>query len=184
MARAISAIMSATASPGPDVNSPAWHERSAADVVAALNSDEAKGLTQVQADRRLKEHGKNVLHTSATTELVARRLGIAREEVERLLASAHAKLFTVREKRVRPHRDEKVLTSWNGLMITGLARAASALGEERHAPVLAPELRRRFTEGCRAAEAEVLHVGLRSRSACRMDARVNGTRRRRTPVAL
>lgn len=41
-----------------------------------------------------------------------------------LLASARAKLFAAREKRIRPARDEKVLTSWNALMIEGLAHAA------------------------------------------------------------
>ena len=45
-----------------------------------------------------------------------------------LLASARAKLFAVREKRVRPGRDEKILTSWNALMIRGMARAGRVLG--------------------------------------------------------
>src|SRR5262249_10828131 len=41
-----------------------------------------------------------------------------------LLASGRRKLFDAREKRVRPGRDEKVLVSWNALMIAGMARAA------------------------------------------------------------
>ena len=45
-----------------------------------------------------------------------------------LVDSARAKLFAAREKRVRPARDEKVLTSWNALMIAGMARAARVLG--------------------------------------------------------
>ena len=83
------------------------------------------------------EHGKNVLHTSATLEQVAGTMDVTVEDVESLLASARAKLFDVRQRRPRPHRDEKVLTSWNGLMISGLARAASALGEERYATLAA-----------------------------------------------
>lgn len=79
------------------------------------------------------EHGKNVLHTSATIDQVAQRLRIDAEGVRSLLESARGKLFQVREKRVRPHRDEKILTSWNGLMISGLARAAAALDEPRYA---------------------------------------------------
>jgi uncharacterized protein YyaL (SSP411 family) len=43
-----------------------------------------------------------------------------------LLDSARAKLAAAREKRVRPGRDEKVLTSWNALMVSGMARAARA----------------------------------------------------------
>ncbi len=48
----------------------------------------------------------------------------------KLLESAKAKLFAVREKRVRPHLDDKILTSWNGLMLGALARAGVVLGEE------------------------------------------------------
>jgi uncharacterized protein len=58
------------------------------------------------------EHGLNVLHVSSP-------------ETEKF-AGERAKLFAVREKRIRPHRDEKVLTAWNGLMISALSRAAQA----------------------------------------------------------
>jgi len=49
-------------------------------------------------------------------------------ECEALLASARAKLFAAREARVRPGRDEKILTSWNALMIEGMAHAGRACG--------------------------------------------------------
>jgi hypothetical protein len=45
-----------------------------------------------------------------------------------LLASGRRKLFEAREKRVRPGRDDKVLVSWNALMIAGMARAAVVFG--------------------------------------------------------
>jgi len=48
---------------------------------------------------------------------------------ESLLASAKKKLFAARSSRVRPHLDDKVLASWNGLMLGALARAAAVLGE-------------------------------------------------------
>lgn len=60
---------------------------------------------------------------------VARRLGLARETCEALIASARHKLWTAREHRVRPGRDEKVLTSWNALMAKGMARAGRVFGE-------------------------------------------------------
>ncbi|MBI2312813.1 MAG: thioredoxin domain-containing protein [Betaproteobacteria bacterium] len=59
---------------------------------------------------------------------VAPKLGVAPTECERLLISARAKLFATRGSRVRPGRDEKILTSWNALMIRGMARAGRALG--------------------------------------------------------
>jgi uncharacterized protein YyaL (SSP411 family) len=60
---------------------------------------------------------------------VARRLGLPPAECQVRLDSARAKLFAAREKRVHPARDEKVLTSWNALMIRGMARAARIFGE-------------------------------------------------------
>ncbi len=48
---------------------------------------------------------------------------------EELLRSAKRKLFEARSRRVRPHRDDKVLTSWNGLMLGVLARAYAVLGD-------------------------------------------------------
>ncbi len=58
---------------------------------------------------------------------VADEVGLTIEEAESLLDSARAKLLAVRNRRVWPGRDEKILTSWNGLAIAGLANAARAL---------------------------------------------------------
>ena len=102
------------------------------------------------------EHGKNVLHTSASIEQVARQMSLEPREVEALLTSAQEKLFAVRERRVRPGRDEKVLTSWNGLMISGLARAAAALDEPRYAD-MATECARRIVENMRDGDGRLMH---------------------------
>lgn len=59
---------------------------------------------------------------------VALRLGLSEEEARQALAGAKAKLFAAREQRVRPGRDEKILVSWNALMIKGMARAARVFG--------------------------------------------------------
>ncbi|MBI2308080.1 MAG: thioredoxin domain-containing protein [Rhodocyclales bacterium] len=59
---------------------------------------------------------------------VARQLGLPLPECERHLAAARGKLFAAREGRIRPHRDDKVLASWNGLMIAGMAHAARVFG--------------------------------------------------------
>ncbi|MEJ5209856.1 MAG: thioredoxin domain-containing protein [Burkholderiales bacterium] len=58
---------------------------------------------------------------------VARALGLDEPHAGQLLASARAKLFATRNRRVPPGRDDKILTTWNGLMIGGLARAARLL---------------------------------------------------------
>ena len=64
---------------------------------------------------------------------IAARLGIALDQARATLDRARAKLLAVRSTRVRPGLDDKVLTSWNALAITGLARAARALDEPAYA---------------------------------------------------
>ena len=60
---------------------------------------------------------------------VARRLGLTLDACEARLNAARGKLLAAREKRIRPGRDEKILTSWNALMIRGMARAARVFDE-------------------------------------------------------
>ncbi|MDD5181042.1 MAG: thioredoxin domain-containing protein, partial [Gallionellaceae bacterium] len=55
---------------------------------------------------------------------IAQRLHLSIEQVTENLTSARQKLFATRAQRVHPGRDEKILGAWNGLMITGMARAA------------------------------------------------------------
>jgi uncharacterized protein YyaL (SSP411 family) len=76
------------------------------------------------------EHGTWHLRVMKPLEVVAKRLSIPVEECEARLQSARAKLFAAREQRVRPGRDEKVLTSWNAMMARGMAHAARVLGEQ------------------------------------------------------
>jgi len=65
--------------------------------------------------------------TQPLTE-VAQALGISQEEAQQKLTAACKKLFAERESRVHPERDEKILTSWNGLMIKGMAHAGRVCG--------------------------------------------------------
>lgn len=78
------------------------------------------------------EDRKNILHVAKTVEAVAGENGLAVSEVMTILQSGRKKLFTVREKRERPHRDEKIIAGWNGLMVSSLALAGRVLGEEKY----------------------------------------------------
>jgi uncharacterized protein YyaL (SSP411 family) len=60
-------------------------------------------------------------------EDVAKSLGIPADTANARLATVRSKLFAARSLRVRPGLDDKILTSWNALMIAGLARAARVL---------------------------------------------------------
>ena len=78
-------------------------------------------------DRDANFEGRWHLHAFEPLEKVAEEAGLTAEETESLLDSARAKLLAVRNRRVWPGRDEKILTSWNGLAIAGLAAAARTL---------------------------------------------------------
>ena len=78
-----------------------------------------------------EETGATVLHRALPLPTIAVKLGRAPSDVDAALERARGALFSAREKRPRPFRDEKILTSWNALVIQALANAASALGEPR-----------------------------------------------------
>ncbi|MCC7163539.1 MAG: thioredoxin domain-containing protein [Anaerolineae bacterium] len=85
---------------------------------AALFMD-AYGVTE-----RGNFEGKNILHRVRDTDVLAEMHRLSAEEVERKLDAARQKLFAARERRVKPARDEKILTGWNGLMLAAFAEAA------------------------------------------------------------
>jgi uncharacterized protein YyaL (SSP411 family) len=67
--------------------------------------------------------GKNIPHPILTLEQASKFFRREPKAIESLISDAKTKLFEEREKRVKPFRDEKILTSWNGLMLSGLAEA-------------------------------------------------------------
>lgn len=74
--------------------------------------------------------GKSILNIPVPFEEVAHRLGLSPDELQQALARGKAKLFAKREKRIKPARDEKVLTAWNGMMLAAFAEAARVLKRE------------------------------------------------------
>jgi uncharacterized protein len=83
------------------------------------------------------EHGKSILNTPVRAEQFADARGIEVEQLKRAIESAKKKLFYSREQRIRPSRDDKVLTAWNGLMLTAMAEAANILKRDDYRQVAA-----------------------------------------------
>ncbi|WP_131923433.1 thioredoxin domain-containing protein [Hazenella coriacea] len=80
------------------------------------------------------EHGTSILNQiHVRLEEVAKQVGISLEQLQERLSQANEKLWIAREKRIHPHKDDKILTAWNGLMIAALARGARVLGEVEYA---------------------------------------------------
>jgi uncharacterized protein YyaL (SSP411 family) len=76
--------------------------------------------------------------------------------LQKRLETARQKLFATRENRVHPHKDDKILTDWNGLMIAALAKAAQAFDEPQYAEVAKSAIDFILTH-LRTAEGRLLH---------------------------
>jgi uncharacterized protein YyaL (SSP411 family) len=86
----------------------------------------------VPIDPQGEFNGKNILYLPESLQLLAHRLDLEILELETRLGEGRRKLLEVRELRPRPIKDDKILASWNGLMIGAMAGAGVALGEERY----------------------------------------------------
>jgi uncharacterized protein YyaL (SSP411 family) len=116
----------------------------------ALGNEEAHFVTQVfniekdgnyMAETTRKKSGDNILHLAKPLEEMASDLNLSPQDFQARLEVARQKLFSYRNKRVRPMKDDKILTDWNGLMIVALAKGAQAFDEPQYTEV-----------ACRAAD--------------------------------
>jgi uncharacterized protein YyaL (SSP411 family) len=78
------------------------------------------------------ERGTSILNVTSTLDEVAKEIDIDPHDTKKILESAEQKLFQAREKRIRPHRDEKIIAGWNGLMISSLAYGGAVFNEPRY----------------------------------------------------
>ena len=141
-----------------------WDE---AEVAAAIGEDPLARRAAVlgfgvTAEGTFEDHGvptgKSVLHEAMPIGALAARLEEDPHAAFEALERARAALFAARERRPRPARDEKLLTSWNALMISALADASGALGRsellglaERALVILSQRLVLRDGKGLRVA---------------------------------
>ncbi len=140
-----------------------WSE---AELGEALDPEEARAAARYWgvADGPNFE-GRNILHVPREPDAVASSLGLSRPALDDLVARARRKLWEVRERRVKPGRDEKVLAGWNGMMLRAFAEASRAFNRpdyravaERNAAFLLGALRRdgRLLRTWKAGRAKLL----------------------------
>ena len=103
------------------------------EIEATLEPEDAKLAERYwDVTERGNFEGKTILNVPRPPEAVADEFGLSTEELWQRILSIRERLFTEREKRVRPGRDEKVLAAWNGLMLRAFALAAGATGREEY----------------------------------------------------
>ncbi len=95
-------------------------------VLGEERSDVVKAYYAVGVDANFE--GRNILHAPNAAEEVARTLGISVIRLQEVIDESKELLYQQRNRREPPLRDEKVITSWNGLMISAHARAGLVLG--------------------------------------------------------
>lgn len=76
--------------------------------------------------------GRNILHVAFDALTLARDEGLSVIEFDQVIAKAKTKLLEARSRRVAPQRDDKVLTSWNGMMLRAFAEAGAILGNSEY----------------------------------------------------
>lgn len=111
-----------------------WSERELRAVVGAADADLACFLFGLERSNEAAPDSTHahVLYRAHTGSEVASVFSRSLQEAENAERALRRSLLEVRDRRPRPARDEKIVTSWNGLMISACARAAQALSEPDH----------------------------------------------------
>ncbi len=101
-----------------------WTEQELKDNFSTDEFDQLKGVMNIQEEGNFAEEstgsqtGKNILYISSLAKNFPKEI--------------REKLFAIRDRRIHPHRDNKILADWNGLMISAFAQAFHVFGEEKY----------------------------------------------------
>jgi hypothetical protein len=108
-----------------------WEQK---EIDAILDKDEAEIFSACYGvtEKGNFEENKTILNIAISTAELEKKFDKDHTEIMNILSKARSKIFAEREKRIRPHRDDKIITAWNGLMISSLAYGGAALQEEKY----------------------------------------------------
>ena len=115
-----------------------WTEMEIRKILKEEDADIAIKTFNVQKDGNFQEEmsnhntGANILYMKNTSHEIAIDEKLSEQDFNKAIDNIRAKLLEVRSKRVYPHKDDKILTDWNGLMIAALAKGARVFGEKKY----------------------------------------------------
>jgi len=116
-----------------------WTETEIREVLGQGDADLAIRVFNIETSGNFKDEatgrltGNNILHLKGPITEAAHGLNMSEADLILKLENIRGRLFNRRIKRTRPGKDDKILTDWNGLMISALARAAQTFGEPAYA---------------------------------------------------
>jgi uncharacterized protein YyaL (SSP411 family) len=129
-----------------------WSEEEIRDILTKKEADLFLSVYSFDSEGNFLEEatgkrmGTNIPHLQRSLAEEAKTRNLTPMVLSELLEAARQKVFSVREKRIRPHKDDKILTDWNGLMIAAIAKAARVLDEPRFTEVAKKAVNFVFTE--------------------------------------
>jgi len=102
-------------------------EKAEADLIIKVFNIEPRGnFIDMMVQRKT---GENIFHLKKPLRDIASDLNIPEKDLEKQIENIRKMLFSKREERIHPHKDDKILTDWNGLMIAALAKGAQVFKE-------------------------------------------------------
>jgi len=113
-----------------------WNVNELEDILGKEDADIYSNIFNMKTGGNWSEgyhHQTNIPHLKRDFATLSSQLGIPEGELVQRIDDMRKKLFTVREDRIHPQKDDKILTDWNGLMIAAMARAGAVLNNEKYA---------------------------------------------------
>lgn len=106
---------------------------SPAEIISALGPDDGKLICDYfdATNEGNFEHQRSILHVTVAAKEFAARYSLSERDFETRLSEMKSKLLEIRSLRFRPNKDDKVLTDWNGLMISALCRGYQITGNTK-----------------------------------------------------
>ena len=115
-----------------------WTEKEILNILGEKEANFAAHVFNIDAAGNFKDEasgratGNNILYIDKSIDKIAAELKLTENDVRARIEEVRVKLFQARVGRPRPYKDDKILTSWNGLMIAALAKAGRAFGEDEY----------------------------------------------------
>ncbi len=120
-----------------------WSKKEVTDILGEKDGSLVSGIYNLSEKGNYTEEATgerkpvNIFYLDESYEKIAEKLDFTKKELHEKLDGLRDRLFRVREKRVHPSKDDKILTDWNGLMIAALSKASVVFDDQSYSEAAA-----------------------------------------------